>query len=132
LKNSCRAYFPLPDVNNKWVGDPCNVDVKTVKDLTATSCKNKDVKAFRATGGKLNDVHVYVRQKHPLAVYVHCAVLSLNLAISEAFPIDPIRNCMTIIVNRFLKISASLPVSRRKRERPFLTLQCVIMYLRST
>ena len=35
LKNSFRDYFPLPDVNNKWIRDPFHVDVKNVKDLTS-------------------------------------------------------------------------------------------------
>jgi hypothetical protein len=36
LKNSFRDYFPFPDVSNRWIGDPFNVDVKYVQYLTAT------------------------------------------------------------------------------------------------
>jgi hypothetical protein len=52
--------------------------------------------------GKLNGVQVYVRQKHPHAVYVHCGARSLNLAMSEACSIALTRNCMTPVVNRFI------------------------------
>jgi hypothetical protein len=51
---------------------------------------------------KLNGVQMYVKWKHPLAVYVHCNTHSLNLAISEACSVASIRNFMAIVVNRFL------------------------------
>jgi hypothetical protein len=47
--------------------------------------------------GKVNGVQAYVRQKHKVAVYVHCLACSLNLAISEVCSVAPIINCMTVV-----------------------------------
>lgn len=34
--------------------------------------------------GVFHGAHVYVQEKYPLSIYVHCASHSLNLAISDA------------------------------------------------
>jgi hypothetical protein len=65
-----------------------------------------------ALSGKLNGVQVYVTQKHPIAVYFHWCASSLNLAMSKACSTAPIRNCMAIVVNRFLKIISSLSTTK--------------------
>ena len=47
-----------------------------------------------AMSGVFHGAHVYVQEKCPLAIYVHCASHSLNLAISDACNITSIRNCL--------------------------------------
>uniref|UniRef100_A0A2S2Q612 Repressor of the inhibitor of the protein kinase n=1 Tax=Sipha flava TaxID=143950 RepID=A0A2S2Q612_9HEMI len=47
--------------------------------------------------GQFKGVQSIVRLKYPKAVYVHCSAHSLNLAVSTASGIRPIRNCLGII-----------------------------------
>lgn len=47
--------------------------------------------------GKFNGVQAIVRESYPAAIYVHCAAHSLNLAISKASEIQPIKNCLGIV-----------------------------------
>lgn len=47
--------------------------------------------------GKYKGVQALVREKYPKAIYVHCAAHTLNLAVSNASNIQPIRNCLGII-----------------------------------
>jgi len=42
-------------------------------------------------------VQAQIRSKYPKALYVHCAAHSLNLAVSTASNIKPVRNCLGII-----------------------------------
>ena len=50
-----------------------------------------------AMSGRLHGAQSYVRALHPLALYVHCGAHSLNLAISDACAVAPIRNCLGTI-----------------------------------
>ncbi|XP_022177424.1 52 kDa repressor of the inhibitor of the protein kinase-like [Myzus persicae] len=47
--------------------------------------------------GKYKGVQAIVREEYPKAIYVHCAAHTLNLAVSKASNIQPIRNCLSII-----------------------------------
>lgn len=47
--------------------------------------------------GKYNGVSKIVQDQHPLAVYVHCAAHSLNLAVSRACEVQEVRNCLGTI-----------------------------------
>jgi len=47
--------------------------------------------------GHLKGVQTIIRDSYPRALYVHCAAHSLNLAVSKASNIQPIRNCLGII-----------------------------------
>nr|CAH7766104.1 unnamed protein product [Callosobruchus chinensis] len=46
-----------------------------------------------AMSGQFQGVQQHIREKNDLAIYVHCASHSLNLAISDACEISSIRNC---------------------------------------
>jgi len=47
--------------------------------------------------GKCRGVQAIICEKYPHALYVHCAAHSLNLAVSTASNIKPIRNCLGIL-----------------------------------
>lgn len=47
--------------------------------------------------GHMQGVQAHVRAMYPKALYIHCAAHSLNLAVSTASNIKPIRNCLGII-----------------------------------
>ncbi|KAL4089466.1 hypothetical protein QTP88_024500 [Uroleucon formosanum] len=47
--------------------------------------------------GKFRGVQAIICEKYPQALYVHCAAHSLNLAVSTASNIKPIRNCFGIL-----------------------------------
>ena len=44
--------------------------------------------------GRLNGAQAYIRKIIPIALYVHCAAHSLNLAVSNSCDLSPVRNCM--------------------------------------
>ena len=50
-----------------------------------------------AMSGKMHGTQAYIQADHPLALYVHCASHSLNLAVSSASNISAIRNCLGTI-----------------------------------
>lgn len=47
--------------------------------------------------GRLKGAQTIIRSIHPKALYVHCAAHSLNLAVSSAYNIQSIKNCLGII-----------------------------------
>jgi len=47
--------------------------------------------------GRFKGVQSIIKEKYPKALYVHCAAHSLNLAVSIASDIKPVRNCLGII-----------------------------------
>jgi hypothetical protein len=47
--------------------------------------------------GIYNGVHKKIQNDYPLAIYVHCASHTLNLAVSRACEVQEIRNCLGVI-----------------------------------
>lgn len=47
--------------------------------------------------GCFKGAQTIIRSKYPKALYVHCAAHSLNLAVSSACNIQPVKNCLGII-----------------------------------
>lgn len=47
--------------------------------------------------GQFKGVKSIIQTKYPKALYVHCVVHSLNLAVSSACDLRPIRNCLGVI-----------------------------------
>lgn len=47
--------------------------------------------------GHLKGVQTIIRATYPKALYVHCVAHSLNLAVSKASNILPIRNCLGVV-----------------------------------
>lgn len=53
--------------------------------------------------GKFKGVQAIIREQYPQAIYyVHCAAHSLNLAVSTAINIKPIRNCLGILEKMYV------------------------------
>lgn len=47
--------------------------------------------------GHIKGVQTIIRKKYPKALYVHCVAHTLNLAVSSACNIQPVRNCLGTI-----------------------------------
>lgn len=47
--------------------------------------------------GQIKGVKSVIQTKYPKALYVHCVAHSLNLAVSSACDLQPIRNCLGVI-----------------------------------
>lgn len=47
--------------------------------------------------GHIKGVQTIIRNKYPKALYVHCVAHTLNLAVSSACNIQPVRNCLGTI-----------------------------------
>lgn len=67
-----------------------------------------------AMSGRFHGAQAFIREQHPLALYVHCSSHSLNLAIGDACSVAPIRNCLGTIssVYNFLNTPKRLDVLR--------------------
>jgi hypothetical protein len=48
--------------------------------------------------GKYKGVQATARANYPIAIYVHCAAYTLNLAVTKASNIQPIRNFTTFSI----------------------------------
>lgn len=58
--------------------------------------------ALKTCQAKFNGAQTHIRTTFPKAIYVHCAAHSLNLAVSTACNIQPIRNCLGIIKKLYI------------------------------
>ncbi|KAG5888040.1 hypothetical protein JTB14_027834 [Gonioctena quinquepunctata] len=67
----------------------CNIDVSNLRGQGYDGSSNMS--------GQLKGTQACIAKHHPTALYVHCAAHNLNLAISGASEIPPIRNCMGTI-----------------------------------
>ncbi|XP_050063320.1 zinc finger MYM-type protein 1-like [Aphis gossypii] len=56
--------------------------------------------------GQFQGVQAQIRSKYLKALYVHCAAHSLNLAVSTASNIKPVRNCLGIIEKLYVFFNA--------------------------
>jgi len=61
-----------------------------------------------AMGGHLNGVRTAIQEQYPMALYVHCAAHSLNLALSKSCTVPLIRNSVGMLkeVEKFFRSSA--------------------------
>ena len=64
-----------------WGLDPCNL-------------RGQGYDGGSNMAGKFKGVQARISQHHPLAIYVHCACHSLNLALSDASDLRPIRRAL--------------------------------------
>lgn len=80
-----------------------NVIIQELKKygLDLNNLRGQGYDGAASMSGKFNGVQAIIRQLYPTALYVHCASHSLNLAISDASTVQPIRNCMGLIENAF-------------------------------
>ncbi|KAG5882840.1 hypothetical protein JTB14_022351 [Gonioctena quinquepunctata] len=67
----------------------CNIDVSNLRGQGYDGSSNMS--------GQLKGTQVCIAKHYPTALYVHCAAHNLNLTISGASEIPPIRNCMGTI-----------------------------------
>ncbi|XP_025416778.1 zinc finger MYM-type protein 1-like [Sipha flava] len=86
-------FVPVTDVTGKGLAST----LLTLLDLIGIDYNymiGQGYDGAAAMSGVFHGAHVYVQEKCPLAIYVHCASHSLNLAISDACNITSIRNCL--------------------------------------
>eukprot|EP00102_Acyrthosiphon_pisum_P019436 XP_016656646.1 PREDICTED: zinc finger MYM-type protein 1-like [Acyrthosiphon pisum] len=87
-----------------------NVILETIKCLGIDSkyMVGQGYDGAASMSGNFNGVQAIIRKVHPTALYVHCSVHSLNLALSYSCSIQHIRNCIGTIksVGNFIKASA--------------------------
>ncbi|CAH1110159.1 unnamed protein product, partial [Psylliodes chrysocephalus] len=75
--------------------------------------------------GRFKGVKVVIRESYPEALYVHCSLHSLNLALGHSCQVQPIRNTIEIIksVGNFIKSSAKRTKCLDNIEKNFLETQ---------
>ncbi|KAL4113754.1 hypothetical protein QTP88_017327 [Uroleucon formosanum] len=102
----CARYFNNGQINEDFLLFVPVTDV-TCKALASTLLTSLDLIGIdynymigqgydgaAAMSDVFHGTHVYVQEKCSLAIYVHCASHSLNLAISDACNVTSIRNCL--------------------------------------
>jgi len=86
-------FVPVTDVSGEGLASVI-VNSLTEFGLNLAYLRGQGYDGAGAMSGKLNGVQARIRRMYPLAVYVHCASHSLNLAISDACTVVAIRNCV--------------------------------------
>ncbi|XP_050545738.1 zinc finger MYM-type protein 1-like isoform X3 [Daktulosphaira vitifoliae] len=77
-----------------------------------------------AMSGNFKGVQSIIIKTHPAALYVHCSIHSLNLALAHSSNTRHIRNCIGTIkaVGNFIKISATRTELLKNKIKEFLPL----------
>jgi len=111
-------FVPVFDVTGKSLATVLN-DSLIRFGIDVQYLRGQGYDGAAAMSGRLHGAQSYVRALHPLALYVHCGAHSLNLAISDACAVAPIRNCLGTIgsVYNFLNTPKRLEVLRSTIER---------------
>ncbi|GBM17896.1 hypothetical protein AVEN_111053-1 [Araneus ventricosus] len=96
IREDFLTFVPVYDVTGEGLAN-------TV--LETLSILGLDLKKMRGQGydgaapmrGQFRGVQASIKEKLPLALYIHCSSHSLNLCLSDSSNIPSIRNCMGII-----------------------------------
>ncbi|XP_031358832.1 52 kDa repressor of the inhibitor of the protein kinase-like [Photinus pyralis] len=91
-------FTPITDLTGKGIA---NTLIESLKKF-GLNCENMVGQGYDGAAvmsGKFNGAQKFLNEKYNLAIYVHCASHSLNLAISDACDLPAIRNCMGVISN---------------------------------
>lgn len=93
IREDFLQFVPVTDVTGKGLA---NVVMQTMRNLEIDSkfMIGQGYDGASAMSGRFHGVQKYVSDENKLALYVHCASHSLNLAISDACEISFIRNCI--------------------------------------
>lgn len=129
IREDFLQFVPLYDVTGKGLAKVI-LDSLSSFGINVGYLRGQGYDGAAAMSGRFNGVQAFIKEQHPLATYVHCSAHSLNLAVSDACLLKPIRNCMGTIssVYKFLNtpkrqivlkdcINLLVPESNRNRLR---------------
>nr|CAH7767474.1 unnamed protein product [Callosobruchus chinensis] len=85
-------FVPVHDVTGKGLANSI-METLTKLGINSLYMVGQGYDGAAAMSGQFQGVQQHIREKNDLAIYVHCASHSLNLAISDACEISSIRNC---------------------------------------
>jgi len=93
IREDFLQFVPVTDVSGKGLA---SVIVDSLVDFgrNLSYLRGQGYDGAGAMSGKFNGVQAHIRRIYPHAVYVHCGAHSLNLAVSDACSVVPIRNCV--------------------------------------
>jgi hypothetical protein len=91
-------FVPLSDLTGKALADVI-IKSLTTFGVDVSYLRGQGYDGASAMSGKFHGAQSYVRALHPLALYVHCSAHSLNLAVSDACAVAPVRNCLGTITS---------------------------------
>jgi len=91
-------FVPVYDVTGKGLADMVSESL-TKWGVDARYLRGQGYDGAAAMSGQFRGAQAYIRAVHPLALYVHCGSHSLNLAVSDACSVAPIRNCFGTITS---------------------------------
>ena len=98
IREDFLQFIPVTDVSGEGLATVI-VDSLTQLGVNLEYMRGQGYDGASAMSGKFNGVQSHIRKLCPLAVYVHCCSHSLNLAVSDACTVAPIRNCMGTLGN---------------------------------
>lgn len=100
VEESFLQFVPVTSTTGENLG---NVIIKKLSSygLDMNNLRGQGYDGAASMSGRFNGVQAVIKKSYPTALYVHCVSHSLNLAISDACSVQPIRNCMGIIENAY-------------------------------
>jgi len=111
IREDFLQFIPVTDVSGKSLAKVI-IDSLTQLGVNLDYMRGQGYDGASAMSGKFNGVQSHITAVYPLAVYVHCCSHSLNLAVSDACTVAPIRNCMGTLGN----ISTFFSSSAKRRD----------------
>lgn len=91
LREDFLKFVPVVDVSGKSLAKVLLDTLKSIG-INLDFLRGQGYDGASAMQGKFNGVQAIVKESYPLALYLHCSSHSLNLCISDACNLKPIRN----------------------------------------
>nr|CAH7760531.1 unnamed protein product [Callosobruchus chinensis] len=119
-------FVPVHDVTGKGLANSIMEEYREIpgNGINSLYMVGQGYDGAAAMSGQFQGVQQHIREKNDLAIYVHCASHSLNLAISDACEISSIRNCFGSIGKKAIDdLESETSATRLKQLRPTRWIQ---------
>ncbi|XP_046684428.1 52 kDa repressor of the inhibitor of the protein kinase-like [Homalodisca vitripennis] len=95
----CEQFLKFMPLTSTTGRELAKTVIKGLEDsnIDVNNLRGQGYDGAAAMSGKFNGTQACIQEAHPTAIFVHCASHSLNLALSNASEVAPIRNCFGIV-----------------------------------
>ena len=98
IEESFLQFVPITDLSGKNLASTILNNLSDIG-IDVSKMRGQGYDGATAMSGRLNGAQAYIREIIPIALYVHCAAHSLNLAVSNLCDLSPVRNCTGTIAS---------------------------------
>jgi hypothetical protein len=107
LREDFLDFVPVYDVRGRSLAETI-VDTLKSRGINMQGLIGQGYDGAAAMSGHLNGVRTAIQEQYPMALYVHCAAHSLNLALSKSCSVPLVRNSLGTVreVAKFFRSSA--------------------------